>query len=52
METPLRLANEYKVKDDLHAGCTMFASYEQQVEFLKKYEKSKSRERISKKIQD
>lgn len=40
MEKPLRLANEHKVHNNLHAGCTMFASYEQQVEFLKKYEKS------------
>ena len=40
METPLRLANEYKVKNDLHADHSMFASHGQQVEFLKKYEKS------------
>ena len=40
MEKPLRMANEYKVHNDLHAGHSMFASHEQQVEFLKKYEKS------------
>lgn len=40
METPVRLANDYKVKNDLHADHSMFASYEQQLAFLKKYEKS------------